>query len=133
MLTRDINTICYSRFAPAGETTNYRTDDSARLVCERFFSLQNMTHAARSSTQALTVIVTFGKWVKARGSLCKCIFIEPKKKCRKQHDVTFVIVSRNSISRLHRAHRARSPINETMTMCIISNSGLAESSLVAMK
>lgn len=38
-----------------------------------------MTHAAGSSTQALTVIVTFGKWVKARGS-CRNVFYRAEKK-----------------------------------------------------
>lgn len=42
-----------------------------------------MTHAARSSTQALAVIVTFGKWVKV--ALCINVIYRTEKKCRKQH------------------------------------------------
>lgn len=66
----------------------------------RFFSPENMTHAARSSTQASAVIVTFGKWVKARGAVN--VFYRAKKK-RRKHNATFIIISlqRDSFDRAH--------------------------------
>lgn len=72
---------------------NYElSDDFLRLRRGQFFSPRNMTHAARSSTQASAVIVTFGKWVKARGAVN--VFYRAEKKCRKQRDVaTFIIIS----------------------------------------